>query len=125
MFSARHSRKTKVMRCQDGAGRAVKSGKYPCGVCKKGVGSNSIICTSCNSWIHKKCSGISGKLKSVSDYRCKTCIEGIPAQGEAVEEISLGSDQKLECVDKFCYLGDMIGAGGGAEESSRARVRCG
>jgi len=30
----------------------------------------------------------------------------------------------LECVDKFCYLGDMIGAGGGAEESSRARVRC-
>ena len=23
-----------------------------------------------------------------------------------------------------CYLGDMIGAGGGAEEASRARVRC-
>ena len=31
---------------------------------------------------------------------------------------------KLECVDKFCDLGDMIGAGGGAEEASRARVRC-
>ena len=32
--------------------------------------------------------------------------------------------QDLECVDKFCYLGDMIAAGGGAEEASRARVRC-
>jgi hypothetical protein len=31
---------------------------------------------------------------------------------------------KLEYADKFCYLGDMIGAGGGAEESSRARVQC-
>jgi len=32
---------------------------------------------------------------------------------------------KLEYVDKFCYLGDMIlGARGGAEKSSRARVRC-
>jgi len=29
-------------------------------------------------------------------------------------------NEKLECVEQFCYLGDMIGAGG-AEESSRAR----
>src|SRR5271165_288601 len=27
-------------------------------------------------------------------------------------------------VDQFCYLGDMIGAGGGAEEAARTRVRC-
>src|SRR5664279_3605061 len=31
---------------------------------------------------------------------------------------------KLECVEKFCYLRDVIGAGGGADEASRARVRC-
>jgi len=30
----------------------------------------------------------------------------------------------LECVEKFCYFGDLIGAGGGAEEASRERVRC-
>ena len=30
----------------------------------------------------------------------------------------------MEVVDKFCYLGDVIGKGGGAEEASRARVRC-
>ena len=31
---------------------------------------------------------------------------------------------KLECVSKFCYLGDTLGAGGGVEEAARARVRC-
>ena len=28
---------------------------------------------------------------------------------------------KLECVPKFCYLGDTHGAGGGVEEAARAR----
>ena len=31
---------------------------------------------------------------------------------------------KLECVPKFCYLGDTLGAGGGVDEAARARVRC-
>ena len=31
---------------------------------------------------------------------------------------------KLECVPKFCYLGDTLGVGGGVEEVARARVRC-
>ena len=30
---------------------------------------------------------------------------------------------KLECVPKFCYLGDTLGAGGGVEEVARARVQ--
>ena len=32
-------------------------------------------------------------------------------------------DMSLECVDKFCYLGDMIGAGGGVEAAVIARIR--
>ena len=39
-------------------------------------------------------------------------------------QISLGDGQDLECVEEFCYLRDMIGAGGGAGEAARARVRC-
>ena len=31
---------------------------------------------------------------------------------------------KLECVPKFCHLGDTLGSGGGVEEAARARVRC-
>ena len=34
--------KTKVMRCQVRIGQAEESGKYPCGVCRQGVGDNSI-----------------------------------------------------------------------------------
>ena len=97
--------KTKVMRCCVGAGSVIKSGKDPCGVCNKGVGSNSIKCTSCKAWIHKRCSGISGKLQVEGDFRCKTCANG-PVEMERQEEISLGVDsgEKLDCVEKFCYF---------------------
>ena len=30
----------------------------------------------------------------------------------------------LESVDTFCYLGDMLSAGGGVEEAVRCQVRC-
>ena len=36
----------------------------------------------------------------------------------------LDSGVEFECVDRFCYLGDMIGAGGGAELASQTRVKC-
>ena len=63
-----------------------------------------------NAWILKRCSGVSGKLQRVRDFCCKTCVSGGPMQLEILEEISIGPerDQKLACVDKFCYLGDMI-----------------
>ena len=38
-----------------------RSGKVPCGVCQKGVGSNSILsCGGCLRWIHKKYSYFKG-----------------------------------------------------------------
>ena len=40
-----------------------------------------------------------------------------------MKEVEVDHVGKLECVSKFCYLGDIIGSGGGAEEASRARVR--
>jgi len=39
--------KTKVLKCNGGAGTVEKSGKWPCGVCNKGVGNNSIFYTKC------------------------------------------------------------------------------
>ena len=32
----------------------VNSGKWPCGVCGKGVQTNSVQCTLCTNWIHKQ-----------------------------------------------------------------------
>jgi len=122
--------KTKVMRCQVGKVQQGNSGKWPCGVCRKGVGRNSIECTACKKWIHKKCSGIKGHLREGHGYKCPKCVGGVLSTGETEEEIEeeaelvLGQDGKLECVKKFCYLGDMLGAGGGAEDASRTRVGC-
>ena len=106
--------KTKVMRCRVKGVQAENSGKWPCSVCRKGVGRNSIRCVSCNKWVHKKCSNVKGRLNTVADFKCPTCVKGVSSDNE-VKELVLGEDGKLECVDRFCYLGDMIGAGGGAQ----------
>jgi len=51
---------------------------------------------------------------------CKGKIKrGAVQQGTSVSD---AMDQ-YDCVDQFCYLGDMIGAGGGSEEASIARVK--
>jgi len=66
--------KTKVMRCcAVSGGLAEDSGKWPCGVCKKGVGSSSIRCAACKKWIHERCSGRTGRLKDVSGFKCQSC----------------------------------------------------
>ena len=71
--------KTKVMACGANSGETLKSGKWPCSVCNKGVGRNSITCTKCQKWVHDKCSGVKGKLASVeSTFVCKICKEGRP-----------------------------------------------
>jgi len=39
--------------------------RWPCGVCSKGSGNNSIQCTSCQKWVHRKCSGIQSSMYKV------------------------------------------------------------
>ena len=100
--------------------------RYLCGVCRKGVDDNSIRCVECLKWVHWRCSGISGKLKSDTDFHCRRCFEGENGlfQSVSLKEVVIEPNVKLESVTKFCYLGDTLGAGGGAEEAARARVRC-
>jgi len=47
--------KTKVMISGERQKPARKTARWPCGICGRGVGSNSIQCTSCLKWVHKKC----------------------------------------------------------------------
>ena len=62
--------KTKIKRCEIGAGQVKSSGKYRCGVSKKGVGRNSILCSKCQKWIHKRCSIIRQRLRQGPHYMC-------------------------------------------------------
>jgi len=64
--------KTKVMKCAVQSGQLEKSGKYPCAICLKGVGANSIKCKSCEQWVHKRCSGIKGALTGIV-FQCDVC----------------------------------------------------
>ena len=77
-----------------------------------GVGYNSIHCNGCKLWVLKKCSGLQ-QLAPNPDYRCARCM-GIarPIDGRPQSEVQVGPD-KLEVVASFCYLGDMLSAGGG------------
>jgi len=115
--------KTKVMASGKACGEVERTGKWPCAVCRKGVGVNSIQCTMCAEWVHRKCSGVRGSLTSVAaTFKCKVCIEG--AADEGIVELDLGDGVKLEGVKTFCYLGDMLNGEGGSDSSTVARVRC-
>ena len=113
--------KTKIMICGTGLDLLQSSGKFPCAVCRTGVGSNSIFCNGCKHWVHK-CSGLK-RLKKDPDYRCTRC-QGTarPLDGTPQKEVQVGPD-KLEVVASFCYLGDMPSAAGGSELSTTTRVK--
>ena len=56
---------------------------------------------------------------------CPVCPDGNP-RGKIVEDklqIKVKADVMLDCVENFCYLGDVIGARGGADEACRNRVK--
>jgi len=48
--------------------RVEEKGKWPCGVRKKGVGNNSILCHSCKKWIQKQC-GVKGSRLTAEAVR--------------------------------------------------------
>ena len=63
-----------------------------------------------------------GKLKSNVDFYSKRCVEGENSllQTVLLTEVIIEPIVKLECVPKFCYFSDTLGAGGRVEEAARA-----
>ena len=111
--------KTKIMESGINLDVLRKSGKHPCGVCQTGVGStNAILCGGCKRWVHKKCSGIKGRLLPDSEFWCARCLGTARAIDERLLEVEVGN-KKIEVVPEFCYLGDMLSAGGGCEVAAR------
>ena len=99
--------KTKILASNPLAKFPFNSSKYPCGVCKKGVGNNSIFCHHCKSWIHHCCSNIKGRLRPDPNFKCqKCCQEREITPAPEVKHVSIGNN-KLEVVRSFCYLGDV------------------
>jgi len=74
--------KTKVMISGERQNVRQKDVRWPCGVCNKGVGSNSLQCTRCQKWVHKKCSGIKSSMsKVVKSFICRGCLNPVTSTG--------------------------------------------
>ena len=116
--------KTKIMVSGTDLDLLKKSGKDPCGVCQKGLGSIAIFCGGSMCWIHKKCSGIKGPLRPNPDFRCVRCLGTARSiDGRIIKEVEV-DDERFEAVPEFCYLGDMLFAGGGCELAAVTRCKC-
>ena len=96
------------------------TGRYPCAICSRGVGANSILCTRCNLWCHKRCIGLS-TFAGIQNYVCLKC-NGARVSSNSVDESLVISGGTIEEVHQFCYLGDMLECGGGSERAVRSRV---
>jgi len=98
--------------------------RWPCDVCGRGDGSNSIECASCQKWVHKKCSGIKGSMYRVmKSFICRGCSNPVTSTGRT--SVDIGASANLEFVDKFCYLGDTLSVDGDADAAVEARIRIG
>ena len=103
-----------------------EKGKWPCGVCKKGVGNNSVLCHGCKKCIHKRCSGVKGSLHNASQSICRCCKLDRPITDGLNTDLHLdiGNRVLLEKVDKFCYIYEMLDADGGCDSAVTTRVIC-
>ena len=97
-----------------------QSCKHPCSICGRGVGRNSIQCTKCGNWVHKKCSGVLGSLLKVQHFECRKCLCTVIENLD--KRISLDGDD-IEIVDRFPYLGDVVSTEGGVQEAVTSRIR--
>ena len=116
--------KTKVMKSGERQKPVQKAARWLCGVCGRGVGSNTIQCTICHKWVHKKCSGIKGSMyKVMQSFICTGCSNPVISTDRS--SVDIGASANLEVVDKFYYLGDMLSVDGDTDAAVEARIRIG
>ena len=94
--------KTKVMFSHSMKDRVEEKGKWPCGVCKKEVGNNSILCHGCKKLIHKRRMGVKGSLLNASQlFICRCCkAYSLITDGLNTDlHLDIGNGVSLEKVD--------------------------
>jgi len=112
--------KTKVMIGGEWQKVTQKAVRWPCSVCGRGIGSNSIQCTSCQKWVHRKC-GIKGSMyKVMKTFVCRGCMNPVTSTGSRSVDIGVSAN-----LDKFCYLGDMLSVDGDGDAAVETRIRIG
>jgi len=91
--------KTKVMISGERQKVTLKAVRWPRGLCSRGVDNNSIQCTSCKKWVHKKCSGIKCCMYKVTkSFICRGCVN--PVIGTGCTSVDIGGDHNLSTTVK-------------------------
>ena len=87
-------KKTKFLISGVGLNLLQDSGEFPCAICRSGVGVNSIECSQCKLWVHKKCSGLTGRLVADPEFVCQRC-RGVacPIDGRPVTHVDVDGTQ--------------------------------
>ena len=84
-----NARNSKVMVGSSGRKMIVNSGRWPCW---KGVQANSVQCTVCKHWIHKRCIGMRGDLLRVADgFKCRR-YDGTIKEADLAEDPMVDGD---------------------------------
>ena len=106
-------KKTKLMIIEPGLDVLRDSGAFPFAVCWSSVGENAIKCSQCTLCVYNKCSGLQGRLVANPNYVCPRCHGQVcPIDGRPVTQVDVDGTL-LDVEASFCYLGDMLSAGGG------------
>ena len=88
---------------------------------RSGMGNNSSYCSGRKHCVHKKWSGILGRLVEDKDFECDRrhglarFIEASPFDSITLEE------HTKEVAEMFCYLGDTFSAGGGDKPGTNSQ----
>jgi len=62
-------------------------------------------------------------VRVAKSFICSCCLNPVTSAGRT--SVDIGASAKLELVDKFCYLGDMLSVDGDAAAVVEARIRIG
>ena len=81
--------------------------------------ANSVQCTVCLKWIHKRGSSVRGDLSLVADgIRYKQC-DGTILEADLAGDLVV-EGETYGCVKSFCYLGYTPDGDGGADLAATA-----
>ena len=101
---------------------SARNPKYPYGVYTFGVGANSILCTSCDLWVHNMCSGITDCLTDNRNFvRCKCSREIVTAAIASFKVVNIGNDG-FHVESSLNYLDDKIGQCGGCSDAVSTHI---
>ena len=82
--------KAKVMISGEWQKVMLKAVRWLCGVCGRGIGNNSIQCTSCQKWVQRQCIGIKGSMyKVMKTFICRGCVNPVRGTGRTRLSVSI------------------------------------